>query len=114
MESAHFDLASVIIGVILTGCCLIFKEAWDYLRSRKIKKEALEPVEEIVYPLEPMFENYCSIMEDILSCTSTKCINLVYVRIIIFESCYKDSISYTSELMHAYSKKEVEIKSQTH
>lgn len=109
----HIEPASVIVGFLLAGMCLVFNEMNEYRRDRKAKKAKPEKTEEIFYPLEPMFENYCSIREDIINCMNQKDINLVYVRIIIFESCYTDSASYTSELMHAYQSRENEIKSST-
>jgi len=64
-----------------------------------------EPVKEefpIEYPMEPMFENYISIIEEIKSCQTQKDLKSVYIRILIFEGCYSDSASFVSELMAEY------------
>ena len=61
------------------------------------------PVE---YPLEPMFENYISIIQAIEEAENVRALNMAYVRILIFEGCYDKAASFTSELIEAYQAKE--------
>lgn len=109
----YIDAASLIIGFMLAGCSLILNECYRYYLERQMNKKAIANKADeypINYPLESMFENYCDIIQDIESCVSERMLNLVYVRVIIFESCYEDSASFTSDLMEAYLTKEKEIK----
>jgi len=56
----------------------------------------------INYPMEPMFENFDSIRGQIWACEDQQDLNQVYVRLVLFESCYDDSATFTSELFREY------------
>lgn len=71
-----------------------------------------EPAEErfpINYPIEPMFENYSDIIDEIQACKTTHDLNSAYIRIIIFSGCYQDSASFLSDLWCHFEKKENEL-----
>jgi hypothetical protein len=63
----------------------------------------------IIYPLEPMFENYISIAEDIRDAQTQKQIYACYVRYVLFASCYNDAGSFVHELHQAYCEKEAQL-----
>jgi len=76
-----------------------------------------EPVPDkypIRYPgeMEPMFENFASIRDEIVSCTNDEQMKTVYTRILVFEGCYNDSASFTHELLEYYSEQEEFIKTR--
>ena len=68
------------------------------------KKDVEIPEEKypIKYPIEPMFENYADVKEEILRCETLDDIKRCYVRIIIFQSCYPDGGNFLSELNEQY------------
>ncbi len=75
-------------------------------------QEPVEPTPEkfpVKFPLEPMFENYQSIVEEIRAASTRDQIYACYVRYIIFASFYKDAASFVSELYEMYSEKEASL-----
>jgi len=66
------------------------------------------------YPgeMEPMFENFASIRDEIVSCTNEEQMKNVYTRILVFEGCYNDSATFTHELLDYYTEQEDFIKSR--
>jgi hypothetical protein len=68
------------------------------------KKEVEIPEEKypIKYPLEPMFENFIDVKEEIMRCEDLNDLKRCYVRIIIFQSCYPDGGNFLSELFEQY------------
>ncbi len=80
--------------------------------SEKLENIKYKPIPDaypIEYPLEPMFENYTSIIEQLEVCGNKKELYECYVRYILFASCYKDSPTFIHELHDLYSEKENKI-----
>jgi hypothetical protein len=73
------------------------------------KHEVIPEQYPINYPLEPMFENYISIAEDIRDAQTQQQIYACYVRYILFASCYNDAGSFVHELHQAYCEKEAQL-----
>ena len=65
----------------------------------------------INYPMEPMLENFCNIMNTIHECNTLVKLHAVFIRIIIFQGCYADSKDEYAELIKRHSDKEIEINS---
>lgn len=111
----HFDAATLIMGILLVGSALALNSAyqsWREIRRKPIEDKKVEfPIE---YPMEPMFDNFCSIMEDINSAKTDKEFTSVYLRLIIFEGCYDDSETFKSDLRARYNLMENQIRSQSH
>jgi len=95
--------------------CLLFLA----LFSKPLLKtsQQFDPVKEefpINYPMEPMFENYASIKDEILACSTEKELKTAYVRILVFEGCYNDSATFTHDLIELYLYQEQIVKDYTY
>jgi len=94
------DLTIILIVFIVI---LMFRRP---ILKASAKYEHIPTEYPIVFPLEPMFENYDSIKDEIFDCSTSEELNKTYVRIIIFESCYEGSAPFTSELWEMYLEQE--------
>ena len=99
MTTTTILILAVIIFIAVNGEAILM-----YLTA--IEPEDIPQEYPINYPLEPMFENYISIGEAIKEAETTRQLNDIYVRILIFEGCYNNGAPFTSELFEAYKEKE--------
>ena len=99
MTTTTILILAVIIFIAVNGEAILM-----YLTA--IEPEDIPQEYPIEYPLEPMFENYISIGEAIKEAETTRQLNDIYVRILIFEGCYNNGAPFTSELFEAYKEKE--------
>jgi hypothetical protein len=98
---------------LITLCLLLIVVFRDDILGTSMRFEPVPDQYPIVYPLEPIMDNYANIIQAIDSCTDKKSLNAAYVRILIFEGCYLDAASFTSELIDFYNAKEIELKSHS-
>jgi len=106
MEASAFTIAIIFLVIVFYGDKFLRELSANWAFNLQDKPTEF-PIE---YPMEPMFENYDSIKKDIFDCTTTEELKKVYVRIIIFESCYDDSATFTIELQEMYSEQEKILK----
>jgi len=102
MSPAAFAITIIFLVMIFYGDKFLRELSATWMGELKDKPTEF-PIE---YPMEPMFENYDSIREDIFNCTNSKELKQVYVRIILFESCYEGSALFTGELIEMYQDQE--------
>ncbi len=80
---------------LLIICFLI---ALIIIRSIKVQPEFVKDQYPIKYPLEPMMDNYKSIITEISECKNERDFNASYLRIVIFQGCYPKDGKYLHEL----------------
>jgi len=102
MEASAFTIAIIFLVIVFYGDKFLRELSATWMGELKDKPTEF-PIE---YPMEPMFENYDSIKKDIFDCTTIEELKKVYVRIILFESCYEGSEPFTGELIEMYQDQE--------
>ena len=98
MQLSVLTIAVLFVSFIMCANKLLVSEK---------KHEDMPDPYPVYWPEETMMENYASIMEDIDQCNNKTGLNKVYVRLIVFQSCFTDSASFLSELYEAYRSKEI-------
>lgn len=102
-------LSAFTIGLTFILLLVYADKILSWFAENMYTVQVVEESGPIVYPMEPMFENYGSICDDINKAESVNDLNACYVRMVIFSGCYEDSAPFTSDLFTLYWEKELEI-----
>ena len=100
------DLSTLIFAVTLIALSLFGDKILAYLVQCEDRQTPEPEQYPISYPMEPMFINFASIRDEISECENEVDLNRAYIRILIFEGCYSDSLNFTSELIEYYQQRQ--------
>lgn len=110
----HIEPASVLVGILLTGCSLILKEVFSWVDIKSDKTEVdNEERFPIKYPEGSAFDDFCDAMEAINESETLEDINKAYIEVILFESFHPDSVAFSKDLRLAFTLREGHIKSHS-
>lgn len=92
-----FFITAILITLLIIG-------------TTKEHPEFTEEKYPIEYPMEPMMDNFKSIIIAIRLCECERDFNAAYLRIVIFQGCYPKYGSYLHELWKYLEERQAELK----
>ena len=103
----HVELSTILIALpFISSVVLVVKV---YQMRKEANQLILEPEDKgINYPTGTMFDNYLQIKRDLQMCATKEQVLEQYIPIYLFSCHFKDSDSFTNELVDLYNSVEAE------